>query len=143
MITLEGITWNHTRGYVPKVAAAQRFAELHPGIEIRWAKRSLLEFGEFPVEKLAERFDLLVIDHPYTGFGAEHAVFRPLDDLLPAGTLDDLAQNSVGPSHRSYRWHDHQWALAVDAACPVAHWRADLLAQAETPVPQTWAEVQA
>lgn len=143
MILLEGITWNHTRGFVPKVAAAQRFAELNPGVEIRWSKRSLLDFGEYPVEKLAERFDLLVIDHPYVGFAAEHALFRPLDGLLPADVLGDLALNSVGASHRSYRWENHQWALPVDAACPVAHWRPDLLDRAGVPVPQTWAEVQA
>jgi len=31
---LRGITWGHSRGYLPLVAAAQRFAELHPGVEI-------------------------------------------------------------------------------------------------------------
>lgn len=141
MIQFEGITWNHTRGFVPKVAAAQRYAELHRDVDIRWSKRSLLEFGEFPVEKLADRFDLLIIDHPYIGFGAENGVFLPLNDLLPAGTLDDLAVNSVGPSHASYQWHGKQWALAVDAACPVAHWRPDLLAQEQIPIPKTWEEV--
>lgn len=142
MITLEGITWNHTRGFLPKVAAAQRFSELNPEVEIKWSKRSLLEFGEFPVEKLAERFDLLIIDHPYIGFGAENKVFLPLDELLPAELLDSLARQSVGASHASYQWHGHQWALAVDAACPVAHWRSDLLDAIECPVPRTWADVE-
>lgn len=142
MITLEGITWNHTRGFVPKVAAAQRFSELNPDIEIRWSKRSLLEFGEFPVEKLAERFDLLIIDHPYIGFGAEQNVFLPMDGLLPAATLETLARQSVGASHASYHWRGRQWALAVDTACPVAHWRSDLLEAINRPVPRTWADVK-
>ncbi len=28
--TLTGITWNHTRGYLPLVAAAQRFIDADP-----------------------------------------------------------------------------------------------------------------
>lgn len=31
---LTGLTWDHTRRYVPLVAAAQRFGELHPGMTI-------------------------------------------------------------------------------------------------------------
>ena len=33
-VHLRGITWNHTRGLVPMVAAAQRFEELNPGVRI-------------------------------------------------------------------------------------------------------------
>lgn len=62
-IRLNGITWNHTRGLLPMVATAQRFSKLHPEIEITWQKRSLQEFGDYPIERLAERFDLLVIDN--------------------------------------------------------------------------------
>jgi multiple sugar transport system substrate-binding protein len=35
-LSLTGITWNHTRGYLPLVAVAQRFADRDPGIEIVW-----------------------------------------------------------------------------------------------------------
>jgi hypothetical protein len=31
---LRGITWNHSRGFVPMVATAQRFSELNPSVEI-------------------------------------------------------------------------------------------------------------
>jgi len=68
-INLTGITWNHTRGYLAMVATAQRFSEIHPGVEIIWQRLSLQEFGDYPIEKLADTFDLLVIDHPY---GAEN-----------------------------------------------------------------------
>src|SRR2546426_6150752 len=53
---LTGITWNHTRGYVPLVATAQRFEDLTGGVEIRWQKRSLKDFGDAPLEKLSKRF---------------------------------------------------------------------------------------
>jgi multiple sugar transport system substrate-binding protein len=48
------------------VATGQRFCETHPGAEITWVKRSLEEFGHYPLAKLAENFDLMVIDHPFS-----------------------------------------------------------------------------
>lgn len=137
MTTLRGISWDHTRGFVSKVATSQRFHELHPEVEIVWEKRSLQQFADFPVARLADEFDLLDIDHPSVGEARLSGAVLPLDDFLPAGFLDDQAANSVGASHASYRFDDHQWALAVDAAAPVAAWRPDLL---ENP-PATWEEV--
>jgi len=143
MIELTGITWNHTRGYLPMVATAQRFCELHPEIAIRWEKRSLQQFADAPVEKLADTFDLLVIDHPFTGYAAEHDVLVPLEELLPAEFLGDQARNSVGPSHESYRYGGRQWALATDAATPISGWRSDLMDRAGASPPQTWTELMA
>ena len=102
-IVLKGITWNHTRGYCPKVAAAQRYQELHPQVEIRWEKRSLQAFADQSIEQLAKRYDLLVIDHPSIGEAAAHGVFLPLDGLVPAEALNDSAAASVGASHASYQ----------------------------------------
>lgn len=137
---LRGMTWAHTRGYLPLVATAQRYQELHPDVEILWEKRSLKDFEEFPVEQLAARYDLMVIDHPFIGYAARHQVFVPLDDVLPADYLADQAAHSVGGSHASYRWGDRQWALAIDAAAPVAAWRPDLLARLDLAPPATWAD---
>src|SRR5947209_4918187 len=99
MIQLSGITWDHTRGYVPMVATAQRFCETHPDLDIRWEKRSLQAFGDCPLEKLAENFDLLVIDHPFVGAAAALGTLAPLDYYLADSFLKDQAQNSVGKSH--------------------------------------------
>ena len=137
-LKLTGITWNHTRGYLPMVATAQRFGETHPGVEIAWQKRSLQEFADFPIEKLAESFDLLVIDHPFAGFAAAHPVLLPLDELLPAEFLADQAANSVGESHASYTFDGHQWALAIDAATPVSAYRPDLLERFAAEIPESW-----
>jgi multiple sugar transport system substrate-binding protein len=138
---LRGITWNHTRGFLPLVATAQRYGELHPGVAIEWQKRSLQEFADHPVERLAEQFDLLVIDHPFTGFAAAHDILVPWDDLLPVEFLADQAANSVGASHRSYAYGDHQWALAIDAATPVSAYRPDLLERYGVALPQTWTDL--
>jgi multiple sugar transport system substrate-binding protein len=143
MIKLRGISWNHTRGILPMQATAQRFSELHPDVEIHWEKRSLQQFEEFPIEKLAATYDLLVIDHPFIGYAARHQIFLPLDDWLSPEVIADQERNSVGGSHASYVWEDHLWALAIDAAAPVAAWRPDLLATRGVAVPATWPEVLA
>ncbi len=140
-VELSGITWNHTRGFLPVVATAQRFAELNPHISIQWQKRSLQQFADAPLAQLTARFDLLVIDHPSIGEAAEHGLLLPLDGHLPAEYLADQAANSVGQSHASYNYDGHQYALAIDAATPVAGWRADLLNESE--IPRTWDELLA
>ncbi|MFC5653663.1 extracellular solute-binding protein [Paenibacillus solisilvae] len=140
-IQLKGITWNHTRGYVPMVAASQRFAELHPGISIDWDKRSLQEFADAPIQNLIERYDLLVIDHPWAGYAAEHRALIDLGALLPSSYLADQAANSVGLSHESYRFNGAQTALAIDAATPVASYRADLMEREGMRPPETWEEL--
>ncbi|MDP0498800.1 MAG: ABC transporter substrate-binding protein [Verrucomicrobiota bacterium JB022] len=138
---LRGMTWDHSRGYLPMVASAQRYQEMHPEIEIRWEKRSLKAFEEFPVEKLAEEYDLMIIDHPFSGYAAKHRPLLALDEHMPEGFMADQLANQVGKSHESYTYEGHQWALAIDAATPVAFWREDLLAKLGRKVPQTWAEL--
>jgi multiple sugar transport system substrate-binding protein len=140
-IQLQGITWNHTRGFVPMVATAQRFEETHPGVEISWRKRSLQEFADMPLEKLAESFDFLVIDYPYVGAASAQGWLLPLDEFLPSDFLADQAAQSVGASHASYRIHGHQWGLATDAAAPTASWRPDLLDKLNVSPPHDWEEL--
>ena len=135
---MRGITWNHSRGFVSVVATAQRYCELHPDVEISWDKRSLQEFADAPIQDLAERYDLLVIDHPWAGYAAHSGVLLPLQDWLPEDYLRDQAANSVGQSHASYIFDGSQCALAIDAATPVAAYRPDLLERYDLAQPQTW-----
>src|SRR5262249_50567633 len=133
--------WNHSRGYLPMVATAQRFSEsVFPSTEIVWEKRSLQEFADQPIDALADAYDLLVIDHPWAGFAAQSQVLLPLDEEL-FEFLPDQAQNSVGKSHESYQWGGHQWALAIDAAAPVSAHRPDLMQVAGCALPQSWDEM--
>src|SRR5260370_11720801 len=124
---LKGITWGHSRGYTPLMAAAQRYTELHPGTTFIWEKRTLQQFADYPIEELAKVYDLLIIDHPWVGIAAATGAVLPLDQYLPAEYLKDQAENSVGYSHQSYYYEGHQWALAIDAATPVASYRPGLL----------------
>jgi multiple sugar transport system substrate-binding protein len=142
-ITLRGITWDHARGFAPMAATAARWHGLHPEVEVVWEKRSLQAFADESIASLAERFDLLVVDHPSMGEAAAHGLFLPLEQHLPAEFLRDQAANSVGASHASYEINGSQWALAIDAAAPIAGWREDVLAAAGERVPATWEELLA
>lgn len=140
-IILKGITWGHSRGIMPLVAYSQRFSELNPGVEVIWKKRTLQEFADFPIEKLTEHYDLLIIDHPWVGCAAATECVLPLEQYLSKDYLDDQLENSVGYSHLSYNYNGHQWALAIDAATPAASYRPDLLEKNAVAVPATWDEV--
>ncbi|KAA5540852.1 ABC transporter substrate-binding protein [Adhaeribacter rhizoryzae] len=142
-ITLQGITWGHSRGITPLLAAAQRYSELNPNIEITWRKRTLQEFADFPIEKLTQTYDLLIIDHPWVGRAAADKTVLPLDEYLPAEYLVEQEQHSVGYSHLSYNYGGHQWALAIDAATPAASYRPDLIAKHNQTLPDTWEDVLA
>jgi multiple sugar transport system substrate-binding protein len=140
-IQLKGITWNHSRGLLPMVATAQRFTEIHPEIEIVWEKRSLQGFADHSVDQLAREYDLLVIDHPWAGFAARTETVLPLDKYLSNEFMADQKNNSVGSSFKSYSYNNHQWALAIDSATPVAASRPDLLAQHKRSLPENYDDV--
>lgn len=140
-IELRGIAWNHTRGFLPVVATAQRFEELHPGITIRWEKRSLQAFADASMADLAAAFDLIVMDHPHTALAATARLVLPMEDWLPREFLADQEANSVGRSYESYTFEGKQWTLATDAATPIATWRPDLLAWHGLALPETWDDV--
>ena len=140
-IQLRGTTWHHSRGFVPMAATAQRFTELHPDVEIVWERRSLKSFEDFPVERLARDFDLIVLDHPSVSQGVRSGALLPLDEHLPVDFLADQSRNAVGASHASYRFDGHSWALATDAATPIAFWRDDLLRARGVARPTTWQDV--
>ncbi len=140
-IELKGITWGHSRGYTPLVACAQRYSELHPDVNITWKKRTLQEFADFPIEQLVHDYDLLIIDHPWVGCAAATKCVLPLDQHVSAACLEDQLRYSVGWSHQSYAYDGHQWALAIDAATPVASYRKDLLEKNNTKLPADWEEL--
>jgi multiple sugar transport system substrate-binding protein len=120
------------------VATAQRYRELHPDVQIDWQIRSLQSFADESIATLSANYDLLVIDHPSMGEAASHEIFIPLDKFLSEDFLRDQANNSVGASHASYHIADHQWALAIDAAAPVAASRPDILEANGFEEPATW-----
>lgn len=118
-IQLQGVTWDHPRGYLG-LEAASAFFEAKFGISIKWDRRSLQAFADEPIEKLATKYDFIVLDHPHVGLIAETGSLTPL--IMP----QDAKTASLGGSLESYIWNDQLWAYPVDAACQVAVKRADL-----------------
>jgi multiple sugar transport system substrate-binding protein len=133
---LKGMTWSDPRGYDPVVAAAEAFAKTRPGISIAWDKRSLQGFETTPVDELAARYDLMVIDHPHVGSVADQGCLLPFETHANEDALAELANQSVGRSFQSYFLHGRQWALPIDAAAQVQAHRADL-----SPRVDHWADV--
>ena len=123
------------------VATAQRFHETHSDVRIEWDIRSLQEFADFSIAGLAQVYDLLVIDHPFSGHAAEGGILAPMDDWVSSDFLADQARHSVGFSHASYCYGRHQWALAIDAAAPISGWRSDLLERNRIAPPETWEQL--
>jgi multiple sugar transport system substrate-binding protein len=139
-LQLRGMTWAHRRAVDPLIATLPAFAAEQPVIAITWDARPLSGFEFTPVATLAERYDLIILDHPFCGDIAADRALLPLEDLVAAEGIESAF---VGPSLATYRYAGHVWALPVDAACQVAVCRADLMQALGAAVPRTWEEVLA
>jgi len=140
-VVLRGITWDHPRGRNPCLVTAEAWRRIEPHVQVRWSARSLHDFGAAPLDGLAERYDLLVIDHPFVGAAARTRCLAALGDLLPDSTLAEIRAASVGPAYESYVYDGRLWALPVDVAGHVSVCRPDLLDRASLTEPETWPEV--
>lgn len=137
-IALKGMTWDHRRAVDPLLAVAGGFAERRPDVTIEWSKRPLSGFEFTPVDRLAQDYDFIVLDHPFMGAVAASGSLLPLDDIV-AG----LDGRFVGPSLDTYRYAGHCWALPIDAATQVQAIRPDLLAAFDVEAPRNWSELLA
>jgi len=141
LVHLRALGWDHPRCLRPMEACAIAWSLRRPDIAISWEARSLADFGDQPLEEVAGRYDLLMIDYPFCGAAEVAGVLRPLDELLTANELIALSVDAIGPSHESYAFDGHQWALAIDAACQVSAVSPSLLGA--RPAPRTWEEALA
>ena len=138
---LRALGWDHPRCMQPMKACTREWSRLHPNIRISWGVRSLGALGDEPLKGPAEKYDLLSIDHPFCGTAEAAGLLRPFDELLSTSDLDMLGEGAVGPSHSSYAFGGHQWALATDAASQVSAFRSDLMRG--RPLPETWEDALA
>ena len=128
---LRGMTWDHPRGFDPLLACARAWRDAC-GVEVLWERRSLQDFESFPVQMLAQQYDLIVIDHPHVGQITREQCLLPLDGVVRGNERMELARGSVGASFDSYVWEGRLWALPIDAAAQVQAWRPDRLAAPAT-----------
>ncbi|WP_382308617.1 hypothetical protein [Herbiconiux sp. UC225_62] len=138
MTSYRGITWDHPRGKNALLAAAS-LAAASGGPRIEWDAHSLEHFESHPIDELANRYDLIVLDHPHLGEALEKHSLKPMDAVVGAARIERWSRESVGPSFDSYSVDGYQWALPLDAATQVAVHKPALLAA----VPRTWNEVEA
>lgn len=133
-----GLTWDHPRGYVAlEKAAALAAAE---GLSLQWQRQPLEGFESAPIEELAARHDLLVLDHPHIGDAVAAGCLQPLEQHFDSATISDWQQRSIGRAFDSYHYEGRHWALPLDAATQVAACRPELL---DAEVPRTWQDVLA
>ena len=133
MITLKGMTWDHPRGYDPLIAVGPAAAK-DPGVEVEWDRRSLQDFEHYPLDALARRYDLIIMDHPHIGDAIASDAIVPMEDLLAPETLARLRDDCLPVVWNSYVVEGRTWALPVDAATQVMAWRPGRL---DAP-PATW-----
>ncbi len=100
MTILRGMTWSHPRGYDPMVACSALW-RAKTGVDVAWEQRSLQDFESYPVEELARRYDLSVIDHPHVGQIVREACLLPLNRPERGTDLIRLATQSGGEGFSS------------------------------------------
>jgi multiple sugar transport system substrate-binding protein len=127
-----GLTWDHPRGYRALDAAAAADTAMN----LRWDRQSLEGFEAHPIADLAQRYDLIVLDHPHLGDAVAAQCLVPLESLFEYEEIAAWAAASVGRSFASYHYAGSHWALPLDAATQVTACRPDLLH--DEPPPQTW-----
>src|SRR5690606_38336178 len=121
-----GLTWDHPRGRNALTAAA---GDLGGGDSLRWEAQPLEGCESAPIDELAQRYDLLVLDHPHLGDALATDSIRPLDELFDAEQLAQWSDAAAGPSMASYRMDGRLWALPLDAATQVTVRRLDLVSE--------------
>lgn len=123
-VNLRGMTWDHPRGLDSLVSSNHLLIE-KCGISVEWSARSLLAFGDQPIEEFYRDYDLMIIDHPHVPDAVHANGVVPFEDLISDETMEELSRTSVGASHGSYKYQGKQWALAIDTAAQVSAFRAD------------------
>ncbi len=137
-MTFHGLTWDHPRGRDALREAARRVNLGRASPLLDWAVQPLEGFESAPIADLADRHDLLVLDHPHIGEAVAEDCLRPLDELFEPDLLARWAHDTVGPAFRSYNWSGRVWALPLDVATQVMVRRPDHLPEP----PASWAEVE-
>jgi multiple sugar transport system substrate-binding protein len=130
------LTWDHPRGKNPLIAASKS-AALDHGLEIEWSTHSLEDFEQHPIGMLAEKYDVIVLDHPHIGDAIASGRFRSMDSVFSDAFLTGVRARSVGPSSSSYDVSGTLWALPLDAATQVAVHRAE----GDFAAPHLWLDV--
>ena len=122
--TLRGITWDHPRGFAGLSAATAQYLQRNPQVRIEWDRQPLAGFEATPIESLAARYDLLILDHPFMGDAQASGCLLDLDGHADVLELDALRADVIGPSFDVYRYGG-LWAVPLDGSTQMSVYRPD------------------
>ena len=142
MTLLRGITWDHPRGYQGLCTATESYHALRADVRIEWEKHSLHHFESHPIADLADKYDFIVLDHPFMGDAYVQQCLIDLSEYAVQIGIEDLSSDVVGQSYESYLYGDGLWAIPLDASCQMAPYRPDLLNALDESAPTTLAEMR-
>jgi multiple sugar transport system substrate-binding protein len=142
MQTILGLTWDHPRATEGLFKVTEDFLRHRPNVRIRWETHPLRGFESTPIEALADRYDLIILDHPFMGDVAASGCLIDLNMYHDPLDLARVGVETVGRSYETYSYAG-QWAVPIDAACQVAVFRPDLLTGLAISPPRTWSELEA
>ena len=109
---LKGLAWGHRRATGPLKPLTAAFCREHPDVSIEWTVRPLSDFEHQPMASIADRFDLMIIDHPFCGDIASSGACLPLEESIselsfeadrlrwPVACKLSLRRPRVGCAHR-------------------------------------------
>jgi multiple sugar transport system substrate-binding protein len=137
---ITGIAWDHRRCWGPLDASVAPYRR-RSGEEARWDRRSLYSFGEGDLASFAEKYDLVIFDHPFVGAVRKEGWLLDLGTFLSSADTAAFDRDAVGASWRSYAYDGGIWALPIDTAAQTAAWRADLLDRHGLAIPKTLDDV--
>lgn len=140
MNSLKIICWGHRRAVDPFKAIERAYARLKPDIRLQIDVRPLSDFEHQGMLGVAQQYDIVVYDHPFSGDIASHHLFVPLEEILTEYLGMQSAPMYVGPSLASYCLDGHVWGAPIDAATQHALLRTDLLEELHEAVPVSWAD---
>jgi multiple sugar transport system substrate-binding protein len=138
---ITGIAWDHRRCWGPLDASIAPYRQL-TGEDVRWDRRSLYSFGEGDLGSYAEKYELVIYDHPFVGDISRRGWMLDLTAYLSVEQRAHFERDEVGASWRSYAYDGGIWGLPLDTAAQTAAWRKDLLDRHGCDVPKTLEEVR-
>lgn len=119
-MVIKGIAWDHPRGLNPQLEAARMFKEKFHDIDVQWTTRSLEDLADLPISSLIDKYDLIMVDHPYMGEAHTTNLFIPLNKYLSDDDIAIRRKESVGQSFDSYYYGGNLYAMDCDSASQVS-----------------------
>ncbi|GEM_PF-4370576 len=104
MVNLRGVTWDNDRAVGPLLGTMPVWNSLGLDVSVEWSTRPLSTFAHQPLSELTEDFDLIVLDHPHIGEGADVVVLTHQGLEGFAHLRDIWAGGMVGATIRVEFW---------------------------------------